>query len=44
LIGTGGFLMFYTKDKMRPRYVISRAALGELRLSDFSGSQVIVQS
>jgi D-glycero-alpha-D-manno-heptose-7-phosphate kinase len=43
--GGGGFLMFYTEDKVRLRHALTRAGLQEVRFRfDFQGSQVLVQS
>jgi D-glycero-alpha-D-manno-heptose-7-phosphate kinase len=43
--GGGGFLMFYTEDKMRLRHAMRQAGLQEVRFRfDFSGTQVIAQS
>jgi D-glycero-alpha-D-manno-heptose-7-phosphate kinase len=42
--GGGGFLMFYTEDKMRLRHVLMDAGLEEVRFKfDFEGTKVIVQ-
>ena len=42
--GGGGFLMFYTEDKIRLRHVMTQAGLHEVRLSfDFEGTKVIIQ-
>jgi len=42
--GGGGFLMFYTEEKMRLRHVLREAGLTEVRFRfDFSGTQVIAQ-
>lgn len=43
--GGGGFLMFYTEDKIRLRHAMRQAGLQEVRFRfDFSGTQVIAQS
>jgi D-glycero-alpha-D-manno-heptose-7-phosphate kinase len=40
--GGGGFLMFYTEDKLRLRQAMSRAALREVRFRfDFEGTKVL---
>jgi len=42
--GGGGFLMFYTEDKMRLRHVLMNVGLEEVRFKfDFEGTKVIVQ-
>jgi D-glycero-alpha-D-manno-heptose-7-phosphate kinase len=42
--GGGGFLMFYTEDKMKLRHVLMNAGLEEVRFKfDFEGTKVIVQ-
>ena len=42
--GGGGFLMFYTEDKMRLRHALMNAGLEEVRFKfDFEGTKVIVQ-
>lgn len=42
--GGGGFLMFYTENKMRLRHVLMNAGLEEVRFKfDFEGTKVIVQ-
>jgi len=41
--GGGGFLMFYTEDKIRLRHALRNAGLQEVRFHfDFQGTQVIV--
>jgi galactokinase/mevalonate kinase-like predicted kinase len=41
--GGGGFLMFYTEDRMRLRHVMTEAGLKEIRFRfDFEGSKVLV--
>lgn len=41
--GGGGFLMFYTEDKVRLRHVLREAGLKEVRFRfDFEGTKVIV--
>ncbi len=43
--GGGGFLMFYTDDKVKLRHVMRTAGLQEVRFRfDFAGTQVIAQS
>lgn len=43
--GGGGFLMFYTEDKMRLRHAMREAGLQEVRFRfDFAGTQVVAQS
>ncbi len=43
--GGGGFLMFYTEDKMRLRHVLREAGLQEVRFRfDFEGTKIIAQS
>jgi len=42
--GGGGFLMFYTEDKMKLRHVLTNVGLEEVRFKfDFEGTKVIVQ-
>ena len=42
--GGGGFLMFYTEDKMRLRHALMQTSLREVRFRfDFEGTKVIVQ-
>jgi D-glycero-alpha-D-manno-heptose-7-phosphate kinase len=42
--GGGGFLMFYTKDKMKLRHVLLQRGLQEVRFKfDFEGTKVIIQ-
>lgn len=42
--GGGGFLMFYTEDKMRLRHAMLQAGLHETRFRfDFEGTKVLVQ-
>lgn len=42
--GGGGFLMFYTEDKMRLRHTLRETGLVEVRFRfDFAGTQVIAQ-
>jgi len=42
--GGGGFLMFYTEDKMKLRHVLMNVGLDEVRFKfDFEGTKVIVQ-
>jgi D-glycero-alpha-D-manno-heptose-7-phosphate kinase len=42
--GGGGFLMFYTEDKMKLRHILMNAGLEEVRFKfDFEGTKVIVQ-
>jgi D-glycero-alpha-D-manno-heptose-7-phosphate kinase len=42
--GGGGFLMFYTEDRMRLRHAMRGAGLEEVRIRfDFEGTKVIVQ-
>jgi D-glycero-alpha-D-manno-heptose-7-phosphate kinase len=41
--GGGGFLMFYTEDRMRLRHIMTEAGLKEIRFRfDFEGSKVLV--
>jgi len=41
--GGGGFLMFYTEDRMRLRHVMTEAGLKEVRFRfDFEGAKVLV--
>ncbi len=41
--GGGGFLMFYTEDKLRLRHALLRAGLQEVRFRfDFEGTKVVV--
>ena len=41
--GGGGFLMFYTEDKIRLRHALTRAGMREIRFRfDFEGSKVVV--
>ncbi len=43
--GGGGFLMFYSEDKIRLRHVMQKAGLNEVRFRfDFSGTQLVAQS
>lgn len=43
--GGGGFLMFYTEDKMRLRRAMSEAGLKEVRFRfDYQGTQIVTQS
>jgi len=43
--GGGGFLMFYTEDKMKLRHTMREAGLEEVRFRfDFKGTEVIAQS
>jgi len=43
--GGGGFLMFYTEDKVRLRHAMLQAGLKEVRFRfDFEGTKVLVQS
>jgi D-glycero-alpha-D-manno-heptose-7-phosphate kinase len=43
--GGGGFLMFYTEDKVKLRHAMRQAGLEEVRFRfDFAGTQVIAQS
>ncbi|MHB8918162.1 MAG: GHMP family kinase ATP-binding protein [Desulfocucumaceae bacterium] len=43
--GGGGFLMFYTEDKVRLRHAMTRAGLQEVRFRfDFEGTKVVTQS
>lgn len=43
--GGGGFLMFYTDDKVKLRHTMREAGLQEVRFRfDFAGTQVIAQS
>ncbi|GHV89645.1 GHMP kinase [Spirochaetia bacterium] len=42
--GGGGFLMFYTEDKMKLRHTLMKAGLEEVRFKfDFEGTKVVVQ-
>jgi D-glycero-alpha-D-manno-heptose-7-phosphate kinase len=42
--GGGGFLMFYTEDKMRLRHTLMNAGLEEVRFKfDFEGTRVVIQ-
>jgi D-glycero-alpha-D-manno-heptose-7-phosphate kinase len=42
--GGGGFLMFYTEDKMRLRHTLINAGLDEVRFRfDFEGTKVVIQ-
>ena len=42
--GGGGFLMFYTEDKMKLRHAMMGAGLEEVRIRfDFEGTKVVVQ-
>jgi D-glycero-alpha-D-manno-heptose-7-phosphate kinase len=42
--GGGGFLMFYTEDKMKLRHVLMNEGLEEVRFKfDFEGTKVIIQ-
>ena len=42
--GGGGFLMFYTEDKMKLRHALMNAGLEEVRFRfDFEGTKVVVQ-
>jgi D-glycero-alpha-D-manno-heptose-7-phosphate kinase len=42
--GGGGFLMFYTEDKMKLRHILMNEGLEEVRFKfDFEGTKVIVQ-
>ena len=42
--GGGGFLMFYTQDKMKLRHALMNAGLEEIRFRfDFEGTKVVVQ-
>jgi len=42
--GGGGFLMFYTEDKMKLRHTLMNAGLEEVRFRfDFEGTKVVVQ-
>jgi D-glycero-alpha-D-manno-heptose-7-phosphate kinase len=42
--GGGGFLMFYTEDKMKLRHALMNAGLEEVRFKfDFEGTKVVVQ-
>jgi len=42
--GGGGFLMFYTEDKMKLRHALMNAGLDEVRFKfDFEGTKVVVQ-
>jgi D-glycero-alpha-D-manno-heptose-7-phosphate kinase len=41
--GGGGFMMFYTVDKVRLRHVMSKAGLKEVRFRiDFEGTKTII--
>lgn len=43
--GGGGFLMFYTEDKIRLRHALRQTGLVEVRFKfDFNGTQVVAQS
>ena len=43
--GGGGFLMFYSQDKMRLRHAMKKAGLHEVRFRfDFEGTRVVVES
>lgn len=43
--GGGGFLMFYTEEKMRLRHVMREAGLKEVRFRfDYQGTQIVTQS
>ncbi len=43
--GGGGFLMFYTEDKMRLRHVMREAGLKEVRFHfDYEGTQIVTRS
>lgn len=43
--GGGGFLMFYTKDKVRLRRAMAQAGLREVRFRfDFEGTKVVIHS
>lgn len=43
--GGGGFLMFYTEDKIRLRRVMREAGMHEVRFRfDFEGTQIVAQS
>jgi D-glycero-alpha-D-manno-heptose-7-phosphate kinase len=42
--GGGGFLMFYTEDKMKLRHTLMNAGLEEVRFKfDFEGTRVVIQ-
>jgi len=42
--GGGGFLMFYTEDKMKLRHTLMNAGLEEVRFRfDFEGTKVVIQ-
>jgi len=42
--GGGGFLMFYTEDKMKLRHTLMKAGLEEVRFRfDFEGTKVVIQ-
>jgi D-glycero-alpha-D-manno-heptose-7-phosphate kinase len=42
--GGGGFLMFYTEDKMKLRHAMMQAGLDEIRFRfDYEGTKVVVQ-
>jgi D-glycero-alpha-D-manno-heptose-7-phosphate kinase len=42
--GGGGFLMFYTEDKMKLRHCLTKAGLEEVRFRfDFEGTKILVQ-
>jgi len=42
--GGGGFLMFYTEDKMKLRHSLMKAGLEEVRFRfDFEGTKVVIQ-
>jgi len=42
--GGGGFLMFYTEDKMKLRHTLMNAGLDEVRFRfDFEGTKVVIQ-
>jgi D-glycero-alpha-D-manno-heptose-7-phosphate kinase len=42
--GGGGFLMFYTEDKMKLRHTLINAGLDEVRFRfDFEGTKVVIQ-
>jgi D-glycero-alpha-D-manno-heptose-7-phosphate kinase len=42
--GGGGFLMFYTEDKMKLRHVLMHAGLKEVRFKfDFEGTKTVIQ-
>lgn len=43
--GGGGFLMFYTEDKMRLRHALTSAGLAEVRFRfDFEGTKIVATS